>query len=76
MTDELKQWEYDRGYDKGKLDGAREFAEWLCRKSDYTDIDINGFTTCRCGDSPRDTTIEDALAEWQKGAENEQNSRN
>ena len=47
--------------------GAKEFAEWLCRKSDYTDIDINGFTTCRCGASPKDTTIEQALVEWQKG---------
>lgn len=52
-----------------RLQGAREFAEWLCGKSDYTDIDINGFITCRCGDSPRDITIEQALSEWQKGAE-------
>ena len=58
-------------YEQGKVDGAREFAEWLCRKSDYTDIDINGFTTCRCGASPKDTTIEQALAEWQKEVNNE-----
>lgn len=24
MTDELKQWEYDRGYEKGKADGIDE----------------------------------------------------
>lgn len=34
MTDELKQWEYDRGYDKGKADGARDFAEW-CKMKGY-----------------------------------------
>ena len=56
--------------ERQRTDGAREFAEWLCGKSDYTDIDINGFITCRCGDSPRDITIEQALSEWQKEVEN------
>ena len=36
MTDELKQWEYDRGYDKGKSDGARDFAEWLAIKRGFS----------------------------------------
>ena len=25
MTDELKQWEYDRGYEKGRADAIDEF---------------------------------------------------
>lgn len=52
-------------YEKGKLDGAREFAEWLCsEKCGY----INGnnhFTT-----GIEDKSIDEVLAEWQKGAEN------
>lgn len=55
--------------ERQRVEGAREFAEWLCKKSDYTDIYINGFVTCGCGFSPRDTTIEQALKEWQKGKE-------
>ena len=27
MTDELKQWEYDRGYDKGKADMLKEIED-------------------------------------------------
>ena len=27
MTDELKQWEYDKGYEKGKKEGAIEELE-------------------------------------------------
>ena len=29
MTDELKQWEYDKGYEKGKIDGAINELEYL-----------------------------------------------
>lgn len=29
MTDELKQWEYDRGYDKGRADAIKDFANRL-----------------------------------------------
>ena len=29
MTDELKQWEYDKGYEKGKKQGAIEELEYL-----------------------------------------------
>lgn len=56
MTDELKQWEYDRGYDKGKLDGAREFAKWCEEKGYFDDYDSH--------------TADNLLSWWQKGAEN------
>lgn len=37
MTDELKQWEYDRGYDKGKADILNKIrAEILKTTSRYT----------------------------------------
>ena len=29
MTDELKQWEYDKGYEKGKKDGGINELEYL-----------------------------------------------
>lgn len=65
MTDELKQWEYDRGYDKGKADGAREFAEWLpqhfdLRFSNNPDVWLDEFFN---------HTTDKVLSEWQKGAE-------
>lgn len=29
MTDELKQWEYDRGYAKGKADALEKTGHWI-----------------------------------------------
>ena len=29
MTDELKQWEYDKGYDKGQLDTTNAWSKAL-----------------------------------------------
>lgn len=29
MTDELKQWEYDRGYDKGRADAIDKVIKYL-----------------------------------------------
>lgn len=34
MTDELKQWEYDKGYEKGKKDGAIEELKKIKEKID------------------------------------------
>ena len=65
MTDELKQWEYDRGYDKGKLDGAREFAEWLNARRCF------GGWYKFDGDEEVKLTTDEILVEWQKGKENE-----
>ena len=56
MTDELKQWEYDREYDKGKLDGARDFAELLDNDADIGIYDYYG----------NKISAIDLLAEWQK----------
>ena len=49
---ETELWERDMNfaYDKGRTDGAREFAEWLGIKEEHVD---------------------EVLAEWQKGKENE-----
>lgn len=64
MTDELKQWEYDRGYDKGKLDGARDFAEWLTNYAfDHIDYVCNGHFINRQG---RQISVDEILSEWQK----------
>ena len=35
MTDELKQWEYDKGYEKGKKEGAIEELEKI--KEEFED---------------------------------------
>ena len=61
MTDELKQWEYDKGYDKGKADGARDFAELLDNDADIGIYDYYG----------NKISAIDLLAEWQKGKNNE-----
>lgn len=53
--------EHSADYYKGKLDGAREFAEWLA----------NGNTFIRRIGSAEMKTIDELLAEWQKGAEND-----
>lgn len=49
-----------QGYDKGKADGAREFAEWLAECEKISEP-IKEYTINRW--------LED-FAEWQKGAEN------
>lgn len=58
LKDELYSSGCLAGIELGKLDGAREFAEWLC---DYyivsTPIGIRMWAN-------------DLIAEWQKGAEN------
>ena len=106
MTDELKQWEYDRGYEKGradaitelletqkydelsqkiaidilergiakgKSDGAREFAEWLCGKYSRMKQDSIGFEKFQ---NIYWKSIDEVLAEWQKEAENDNNGVN
>ena len=57
----------EEGYKQGKVDGAREFAEWLpqhfdLRFSNNPDVWIDEFFN---------HTRDKVLAEWQKGAENE-----
>ena len=54
-------------YEQGKADGAREFAEYL---------DNNGYYVSKtiwndCGHVEDYHGVYDALAEWQKGKENE-----
>ena len=45
--------------------GAREFAEWLCQKSDIAYVNYKDFATATLDTK----TIDELLAEWQKGAE-------
>lgn len=33
MTDELKQWEYDKGYDKGQIDILEKIKEEILTKN-------------------------------------------
>ena len=50
MTDELKQWEYDKGYEKGKKDGAIEELEKIKAEiEDIEELDYNfeGFYHCQ-----------------------------
>ena len=54
--------EYSADYYKGKTDGAREFAEWLCQKSDISYVNYVEFAT----ETLDSKSIDEALAEWQK----------
>lgn len=45
MTDELKQWEYDRGYEKGKadvLDKIRDEIERKAHSGQWSDATMYG----------------------------------
>ena len=43
MTDELKQWEYDRGYEKGKAEAIEEILdkidEGVCNDCEHNCVD-------------------------------------
>ena len=55
--------------DKIEADGAREFAEWLTNYAfDHIDYVCNGHFINRQG---RQVSVDEVLAEWQKGITNE-----
>lgn len=53
----------DNVYLQGKEVGARNFAEWLCQKSDIGYVNCKDFATETFDIIP----IDEVLAEWQKG---------
>ena len=57
---------YDVGVKKGKLDGARKFAEWLCGKYSRMKQDSIGFEMFQ---NIYWKSIDEVLAEWQKRIE-------
>lgn len=65
MTDELKQWEYDKGYEKGKKDGAIAELEHL-----KADIRFRGFYDERIEDLI-DSYIEELKGETDKEKQND-----
>ena len=52
--------------------GAREFAEWLCEKSDFETIDFKGMWNIEENGNRIFYLIDEVLAKWQKERKNEQ----
>lgn len=55
------------GYLEGIIAGAKDFAEWLCQKSDISYVNYVEFAT----ETLDSKSIDEALSEWQKGKEYE-----
>ena len=68
LKDELYSSGCLAGIELGKLDGARNFAEWLCGKYSRIGQDSIGFEMFQ---NIYWKSIDEVLSEWQKGAENE-----
>ena len=71
-SDLIQTFRVMQGYEhfrkQGKADGAREFAEWLCGKYSRIGQDSIGFEIFK---NIYWKPIDEVLAEWQKGAEND-----
>lgn len=67
----MQATEYFNTLDKAKEEayqkGAREFAEWLCRKSRFEEIDWSGIWDRDEDNKQEFFSIDEVLAEWQKG---------
>lgn len=71
-VDEAKYTSYIAGKKQGKLDGARVFAELLKKKfNEFIDYDDDGEQTFESNPDLVWSAIDEVLAEWQKGKENE-----
>ena len=74
MTDELKQWEYDRGYEKGRADAIDEVCKQISERVVYWEQCANAvekesneykiFVSLQ-------KNFSDLAEQMQKGAENE-----